>query len=70
MIIMGTGATVRGKGICRGVVLTIGKLTIVENFLPLELGDVEVVLGMQWLRTLGTTKVDGRALTMNYRQGD
>lgn len=57
------------EGCVQGVILTIAKLTIVEDFLPLELGGVEVVLGIQWLQTLGITKVDWRALTMTVGKG-
>lgn len=57
-VIMGTGSAVKGKRVCKGVMLTIGKMMIVEYFLPLELGDVKVVLGMQWLRTIDVTEVD------------
>lgn len=39
-VIMGSGEAVKGKGICPGIV-------VVENFLPLELGTLDVVLGMQ-----------------------
>lgn len=66
---MGTGAAVKGKGVCNGVELTLGEWVIVENFLPLEWG-VDVVLGMQWLYTLGVTEVDWRALTLRINRGD
>lgn len=62
-VIMGTGSVVRGKGICKNVVLSLAGLTIREDFLPLELGSVDLILGMQWLRTLGTTTVDWKNLT-------
>ena len=39
---------------------------IVANFLPLELGGVEVVLGMEWLYSLGITEVDWRNLTLTF----
>lgn len=40
-VVMGTGVAVKGKGICRSVVLTLQELTIVQDFLPLELGSTE-----------------------------
>ena len=50
---MGTGVAVRGKGICRGVVLTMQGLTMVQDFLPLELGSTDVVLRMPVVGKLG-----------------
>lgn len=40
-----------------------------ENFLPLELGGLDIVLGMQWLCTLESMEVDWRALTMTFKAG-
>ena len=46
-ILMGTGATIKGKGVCRGFILTLQNIEIVEDFLPLELGSAYVFLGIQ-----------------------
>lgn len=69
-IIMGTGQLVKGRGICKGVVVEVQGLTIVHNFLPLALGCADVVLGMQWLRSLGDMEVNWKGLTMQFRMGD
>ena len=45
-ILMGTGVAVKGKGICKGVILTFKNIEVIEDFLPLELGSVDVILGM------------------------
>lgn len=45
-ILMGAGPPIKGKGVCKGVVLSLGDLTVVEIFLPLDLVGVDVVLGM------------------------
>ena len=50
---MGTGVVIKGEGICKGVIHTIQNIEIVEDFLPLELGSADIILGMQWLETLG-----------------
>lgn len=57
-VVMGTGESVKGKGICKGVVLEIQNIQAVEDFLPLELGSTDVILGMQWLGELGMMEVD------------
>ena len=57
-IIMGSGKAVRGKGMCKGATVGLPVLTIVEDFLPLELGNLDMVLGMMWLRKQGAMTVD------------
>ncbi|PKU83144.1 hypothetical protein MA16_Dca007802 [Dendrobium catenatum] len=63
-VMMGTGKVEKGQGICKGVVLTIQGIQVREDFLPLELGSTNVILGMKWLQTLGETMDNWGALTM------
>ena len=65
----GTGEAVQGKGICKDVVLTLQELTIVESFLPIELGSKDVVLGMQWLGRVRRMGVDWNKLEMGISLG-
>lgn len=51
---------------CKGVVLTLQNIEIMEDFLPLELGSADVNLGMQWLEMLGGMQVNWKALTMKF----
>lgn len=37
-VLMGTGLTVKGAGICKGVVLTLQNIEVVEDFLPSRVG--------------------------------
>lgn len=52
---------------CKGVVLTLQNIEIMEDFLLLELGSTDVILGMQWLETLRGMQVNWKALTMKFR---
>ncbi|KAA0045702.1 ty3-gypsy retrotransposon protein [Cucumis melo var. makuwa] len=69
-VIMGSGKAVQGKGMCTGVVVGLPGLTVVEDFLPLELGHLDMVLGMQWLPKQGAMTVDWRNLAMTFAVRD
>lgn len=43
---MGTRVAFKGKGICKSVSLQLNDLTVTEDFLPIELGDLDIVLGI------------------------
>ena len=58
--------TVQGVGICKGVKLNLQNLQIVEDFLPLDLGSLDVILGMKWLAVVGKMNVDWKTLTMKF----
>lgn len=68
-VIIGSGEKVKGSGICKGVVLYLQDLTVVEEFLPLQLGSLDVILGVKWLSTLGVTHNDWKRLTMSFELG-
>lgn len=57
-IILGTGVSVDGLGVCSGVEFSIQGLSFVNDFIALELGGADIILGVQWLRTLGKCLVD------------
>ncbi|KAA0039183.1 ty3-gypsy retrotransposon protein [Cucumis melo var. makuwa] len=65
-VILGSGAAIKGKGICESVEIILNEWKVIADLLPLELGGVDVVLGMQWLYSLGNTEVDRRNLTMTF----
>ena len=46
-VILGSGTAVKGKGICEAVELMIEKCKVIDEFLPLELGGVDAILGMK-----------------------
>lgn len=53
-VTMGTGGSIKGEGVCRGVNLQVQGLNIVDEFLLLNLGSDDIILGIQWLEKLGT----------------
>ncbi|XP_062088454.1 uncharacterized protein LOC133795014 [Humulus lupulus] len=67
---LGSGQAVKGEGICRSVPLHLQGLEIIEDFLPLQLGSTDVILGVQWLQTLGETTHHWRNHTMKLRIQD
>lgn len=69
-VIMGTGFAVQGAGICKGVTLQLQNLEVVKDFLPLELGSSDVILGMKWLSSLGKMTVDWKSLVMRFQVGE
>ena len=65
-VILGSGTSIKGKGICEAVELILCERKVVDDFLPLELGGVDAILGMQWLYFLGTTEVDWKNLILTF----
>ena len=65
-VILGSRVAIKGKGICQNVEIQLNGWKIIANFLPLELGGVDIVLGMQWLYSLGMTEVDWKNLSMTF----
>lgn len=57
-VIMGSGMAVQGRGMCKSVTVGLLVMTIMEAFLPLELENLDMVLGMQWLCKQWATTVD------------
>ncbi|KFK36440.1 hypothetical protein AALP_AA4G124900 [Arabis alpina] len=57
-VLTGAGIPVKGEGICRELTLLVQGLRIRADFLPLALGSADVILGMQWLASLGEMKVN------------
>ncbi|KAJ0042453.1 hypothetical protein Pint_17422 [Pistacia integerrima] len=53
-------------GQCRALTLTIQGLPVTANYYILHVTACELVLGMQWLATLGPIKTDYKQLTMNF----
>lgn len=66
-VYLGDGQAVKGAGICKGVLLQLpGGLVVEEDFLPLGLGNSDVILGVQWLETLGTVVSNWKTQEMAF----
>ena len=65
-VTIGNGTRCRGREVCRRLLLELKGLTIVADFLATELGNVDVILEMQWTGTTGTMKVHWPSLTMMF----
>lgn len=64
---LGTGRNVKGRGECKEVRLCLGSIEIMENFFPLELGNSDVILGIQWLEKLGTVSTNWMSQVMQFQ---
>lgn len=69
---LGDAQVVKGFRVCKGVVLSLKDgLEITTDFLSLALGNSDVILGIQWLETLGTLESNWKTQTMSFEmEGD
>ncbi|KAL0544147.1 hypothetical protein IC582_019259 [Cucumis melo] len=65
-VILGSETAVKGKGVCRDVEVQLEGWQVTDSFLPLQLGGVDMILGMQWLHSLGVTEVDWKRLMLTF----
>lgn len=67
---LGTGEMVQSKGLCKSAVVEVQGLTIVEDFLPIALGNSNLILGLQWLEKLGTMTANWKSQRLSFRLGN
>ncbi|KAL4592534.1 hypothetical protein LXL04_005533 [Taraxacum kok-saghyz] len=65
-VALGTRVTVQGTGECKDVELHVQGLQLKENFLPLTLGNSDIILGVQWLEKLGPITTNWHTQVMQF----
>ena len=65
-VVLGTRTEIRAMGVCRQVKLCFANLEILADFFPIPLGNSEVILGYQWLGTLGESYINRGAMMMRF----
>ncbi|PNX67467.1 retrotransposon-related protein, partial [Trifolium pratense] len=63
---LGDGHKVLTQGICEGVKMKMGEFEVIVDAFVLELGGMDMVLGVSWLSTLGKVVMDWKAMTMQF----
>ncbi|KAL8123138.1 hypothetical protein AgCh_011216 [Apium graveolens] len=67
---LGNGEAINGSGICKGVAVHLdGGVEVLDDFLPLTLGNSDVILGVQWLKKLGPVVTNWKTQEMSFELG-
>jgi hypothetical protein len=62
------GGSMKCGGSCENVCLQIGDYHLKSHMFFIDTGGCDIVLGVEWLRTLGPILMDFKALTMQFNQ--
>ncbi|MCH79728.1 Ty3/gypsy retrotransposon protein, partial [Trifolium medium] len=63
---LGNGVQIAAQGRCKELEILIGNFKINQDVHLFELGGIDVVLGMEWLKTLGDTIINWKQHTMCF----
>ncbi|XP_072980023.1 uncharacterized protein [Typha angustifolia] len=69
-VTIGDGTTLRADSICGGAELKVQGQTFTLDLYPLALQGADIVLGTQWLRSLGPVTFDFISLTLTFWRDD
>jgi hypothetical protein len=67
-ILMGDGHVAETCGICRNIRIETEAGNFVIDVVLFELGDIDIVLGISWLRTLGEMTIDWSKKIMKFEE--
>jgi hypothetical protein len=67
-VTVGNKEVIECTGRCFGLSLSLQGITIRADFFVLPVAACQVVLGVQWLETLGPIKTDYKKLRMSFKQ--
>ena len=65
-VIIANGGTINCSGKCHKITLTMGEYVLNIPILAIPMGGVDVVLGVQWLQSLGTVAFNFLELFMKF----
>ena len=68
-VVLGTRDEIKATGVCRQVKLHLAELEIMVDFFSISLGSLKVILGYQWLASLGESHMNWGAMTMRFKVG-
>jgi hypothetical protein len=68
-IMIANGGSMKCGGRCENVRLQIGNYHLKSHMFVIDMGGCDIVLGADWLRTLGPILMDFQNLTMQFDQG-
>ena len=66
---LGNGESIKGSGECKGITLQFAEVDVREDFLPFQLGNSDVLLGVQWLEKLGHVTTNWKSQRMSFKVG-
>jgi hypothetical protein len=67
-IMIANGGSMKCGGHCENVCLQIGDYHLKSHMFAIDMGGCDIVLGANWLRTLGPILMDFKTLTMQFNQ--
>jgi hypothetical protein len=67
-IMIANGGSIKCEGRCENVCLQIGDYLLKSHMFSIDMGGCDIVMGADWLRTLGPILMDFKSLTMKFDQ--
>lgn len=65
---LGNGSRCFSQGICKALDIKVGRYTMTVDAYVLDLGGVDVILGVAWLETCGKTMIDWKKKTISFEE--